>query len=73
MENKKNVVALSDDLLETVGGGLYLDDQKCVNQVTGETYSLLVDKNLIFATIVSFGPIPDDQRIAKLLQLGYIG
>ena len=72
MENKKNVVALSDDALNNVAGGLIIDSTGVTNQETGEKYQLLADGLTVFGFVCGLGDVSEGEKIAALLAKGYI-
>ena len=71
MDNKK-VVALNDDALDEVNGGLQIGNTQVRNQDTGEIFDLLVDKWLAFGYVSSLGDVSDGDKIAALRSMGYI-
>ena len=72
MENKKNAVALSDDALDNVSGGLIIDSTGVTNQETGEKYQLLADGLTVFAFVSGLGNVSEGEKIAALKAKGYI-
>ena len=72
MENDKKKVALSDDAVESICGGLQIWSGGVKNQDTGEKYKLLVNDWVAFGYVSSLGDITDTERIQALLAAGYI-
>ena len=72
MEEKSKKVALSDDALDGVAGGLQICSDAVMNDQTGEVFTLLVDKWTAYGYLASLGDITDNDRIAALRAKGYI-
>ena len=74
MSEKKRAVALSDDALDSVSGGVIINQNCVVNIETGQKYVLLnPDRAAAFGFVCELGDIPEADKIAALQAAGYIG
>ena len=74
MENKKKMVALSDDALDDVSGGVIVRDACVVNMDTGESFAIIKGtKQEVFGYVCSLGgSLSEDERIIALRNAGFI-
>ena len=67
-----NKVELSDAQLDSVTGGVHIQNGYVENTDTGDKYKLKVDEMTAFLYINQFGMISEAERIQKLRDKGYI-
>ena len=74
MEDKKKIVALSDEALDNVAGGLVINYDHVIDQDTGIRYDLLNgDMWGAYQLVVQLGAYATDaERIDALRAAGYI-
>ena len=72
MDSKK-VVALSDDALDEVSGGLIVNSTYVRNENDGVCYRLLVDKWAAYGYVNELGMVSEEEKIAALQAAGMIG
>ena len=74
MSEIKKRVELSDDVLDTVSGGVILNPDSVVNRETGQKYEWLnYDRAGAFSCVCSLGDVPEGEKIRALQAAGYIG
>ena len=74
MSEVKKRVELSDDVLDTVSGGVILNPSGVVNQANGKKYKWLkYDRAGAFAYVCELGDVSEGEKIAALQAAGYIG
>lgn len=72
-ENKKRV-ELSDEMMDTVSGGVILNKSGVVNRETGQKYKWLnPDRAGAFAFVCELGDVSEAEKISALQAAGYIG
>ena len=73
MSEIKKIVELSDDSLDSISGGVILNDSCVVNRETGQRYAWLNhDLYGAFNLVNSLGDVPEGDKIAALQAAGYI-
>lgn len=74
MSEKKRIVELSDDALDSVSGGVVINQACVINSVTGQKYELLnPDRHAVFGYVCGLGDIPEEAKIAALQAAGFVG
>lgn len=71
MDNKK-IVALSDDALDSVAGGMIVNSNHVINQETGEKYTLLKSQMEAFSFLIELGDMSESERVSQLRAAGFI-